>query len=124
MNNFIRRNKFVYLRHLISILHRHNEALSLVLVVVIFVVIVVLVEDFLEDFFSLVIIFFSAFSRFFRPVCNGGNQPDARADQCANRRAVLLPFDPLAAFFGVFVIVINDPCYRSGEAVDSTDDAS
>ena len=72
----------------------------------------------------MIIIFLGAFSRFFRPVCDGGNQPDARADQRSDRRAVLLPFDPLAAFFGVFVIVINDPCYRSGEAVDSTDDAA
>ena len=98
--------------------------MSLVLVVVIFIVIVVLDEDFFEDFFSLVIIILGAFSRFFRPVCDGGNQPDARSDQRADRRAVLLPFDPLAAFFGAFVIVINDPCYRSGEAVDSTDNAA
>ena len=98
--------------------------MSFVFVVVIFIVIVVLVENFLEDFFSLIIIFLGAFSRFFRTLYNGGNQPDARSDQRSDRRAVLLPFDPLAAFFGVFVIVINDPCYRSGEAVDSTDDAA
>ena len=98
--------------------------MSLVLVVVILIVIVVLVENFLEDFFSPVIINFGAFRRLFRPVYNGGNQPDARSDQRSDRRAVLLPFDPLSAFFGIFVIVINDPCYRSGEAVDSTDNAA
>ena len=72
--------------------HRHNEALSFVFVAVIIIVIVILVEYFLEDFFSLIIIFLGAFSRFFRPVCNGGNQPDAHSDQRANRRAVFLPF--------------------------------